>query len=68
MLALFNLSTRLYFPISKSFDSVDARGCYAFDVDVRLPFGLGRVVRYWGWLVPDPPEALRDRKRSAPDA
>ncbi len=34
-------------------------GRFRFDVDLHAPLGLGRIVRYEGWLVPvgEPPEA-----------
>lgn len=38
-------------PISSTYETVDDAGRFRFDVDVALP-GVGRVVRYVGWLVP----------------
>lgn len=43
---------RLLLPISHTAESVDAEGRATFDVEVALP-GIGRIVRYRGWLVPD---------------
>ncbi len=40
-------------PGSLAREFVDVDGRFCFDVDVWLPFGLGRMVRYRGWLVPD---------------
>jgi hypothetical protein len=40
-------------PVSDARESVDAEGRFRFDVEVRLPLGLGRVFRYRGWLVPE---------------
>jgi hypothetical protein len=40
--------------VSLATETVDAAGRFRFDVEMRLPFGLGRLVRYRGWLVPDP--------------
>jgi len=40
-------------PLGDAEESEDPEGRFRFDVTVRLPFGLGRVVRYRGWLVPD---------------
>ena len=42
---------RLLAPISAAREDVDERGRFRFDVELRLPFGLGRLVRYRGWLV-----------------
>lgn len=33
-------------------EETDATGRFTFDIAVDLPFGLGRLVRYRGWLVP----------------
>jgi hypothetical protein len=33
-------------------ESADAEGRFRFDVPIDLPLGLGRVVRYAGWLTP----------------
>jgi hypothetical protein len=38
-------------PAAEASETVDAAGRFTFDVAMRLPFGLGRVVRYQGWLV-----------------
>lgn len=38
-------------PTSVTRETVDALGRFHFDVDVGLP-GIGRIVRYRGWLVP----------------
>ncbi|WP_029558661.1 SDR family oxidoreductase [Xanthobacter sp. 91] len=43
---------RMLLPMSRTAESVDAEGRAVFDVEVSLP-GLGRVVHYRGWLVPD---------------
>jgi hypothetical protein len=43
---------RMLLPVSRTAESVDAEGRAVFDVEVSLP-GLGRVVHYRGWLVPD---------------
>jgi hypothetical protein len=40
-------------PKSLATETVDPDGRFQFDVEMRLPLGLGRVVRYRGWLVPD---------------
>ena len=37
-------------PLSVASESVDAEGRFCFDVEMRLPMGLGRLVRYRGWL------------------
>lgn len=37
-------------PISIASESTDAAGRFCFDVEMQLPFGLGRLVRYRGWL------------------
>ncbi len=39
-------------PLGDAVESQDEAGRFRFDVTVRLPLGLGRVVRYRGWLVP----------------
>ena len=41
-------------PVSIVTEDVDEHGRFRFDVEMRLPLGLGRLVRYRGWLVPDP--------------
>ncbi len=41
-------------PVSVASETVDASGRFRFDVALHLPLGLGRIVRYRGWLVPDP--------------
>ena len=41
-------------PVSVVTEDVDPQGRFRFDVEMRLPLGLGRVVRYRGWLAPDP--------------
>ena len=38
-------------PVSLATEYVDAEGRFCFDVEMRLPLGLGRLVRYRGWLV-----------------
>ena len=43
---------RMLLPVSRTAESVDAEGRAVFDVEVSLP-GLGRIVHYRGWLVPD---------------
>ena len=42
---------RFLTPASATREFIDAAGRFNFDVDVSLP-GVGRVVRYRGWLVP----------------
>ncbi len=37
-------------PVSIAAESVDEAGRFCFDVEIRLPLGLGRMVRYRGWL------------------
>lgn len=39
-------------PLGDAVESEDAAWRFRFDVTVRLPLGLGRVVRYRGWLAP----------------
>lgn len=39
-------------PVSIATERVDEEGRFRFDVELRLPLGLGRLVRYRGWLVP----------------
>jgi hypothetical protein len=39
-------------PLGDAVESEDAAGRFRFDVTVRLPLGMGRVVRYRGWLAP----------------
>jgi hypothetical protein len=39
-------------PVSIASERIDAEGRFAFDVEMRLPLRLGRIVRYAGWLVP----------------
>ncbi len=39
-------------PVSVAMEAVDATGRFCFDVELRLPLRLGRLVRYRGWLVP----------------
>ena len=46
---------RVLAPVSLAREFVDTAGRFNFDVEVRLPLGLGRLVRYRGWLVPDRP-------------
>jgi hypothetical protein len=41
---------RLLAPISIASESVDDVGRFSFNVEMRLPFRLGRLVRYRGWL------------------
>ena len=45
---------RFLAPLSKASERVDRKGRFSFDVEVSLPFGLGRVVRYRGTLEPHP--------------
>lgn len=40
-------------PRSDTREYVDGQGRFCFDVDISLPF-VGRVVRYEGWLMPEP--------------
>ncbi len=37
-------------PVSIATETVDPDGRFCFDVELRLPLGLGRLVRYRGWL------------------
>ena len=37
-------------PRSFATETVDAEGRFCFDVALHLPFGMGQVVRYRGWL------------------
>lgn len=37
-------------PLSLAAERVDADGRFSFDVEMRLPLRLGRIVRYRGWL------------------
>ena len=39
-------------PVSIATEAVDATGRFCFDVELRLPLRLGRLVRYRGWLMP----------------
>lgn len=39
-------------PLGDAVETEDEAGRFCFDVTVRLPLGLGQVVRYRGWLVP----------------
>ena len=41
---------RVLGPVSVAREYVDEQGRFCFDVEMRLPLGLGRVVRYRGWL------------------
>ncbi len=40
-------------PVSVAREDVDPEGRFRFDVALDLPLGLGRIVRYRGWLVPE---------------
>ncbi|CAA9240407.1 MAG: hypothetical protein AVDCRST_MAG08-1594 [uncultured Acetobacteraceae bacterium] len=42
-------------PRNEARETVDAAGRFRFEVPIRLPL-LGRLVRYSGWLVPEPPD------------
>mmetsp|Transcript_15725 Transcript_15725/g.61419 ORF Transcript_15725/g.61419 Transcript_15725/m.61419 type:complete len:403 (-) Transcript_15725:56-1264(-) len=44
---------RFLLPVSSTAEYVDDQGRFCFDVDVSLPLGLGRLVRYRGCLVRD---------------
>ena len=46
---------RRFAPVSIARETVDEQGRFCFDVALLLPLGLGRLVRYRGWLVPDEP-------------
>jgi len=46
---------RMFAPVSLASETVDEEGRFRFDVEIRLPLRLGRVVRYRGWLVPETP-------------
>ena len=39
-------------PGGHAWEGSDAAGRFTFDIAIDLPFGLGRVIRYRGWLVP----------------
>ena len=41
---------RILAPVSLALETVDERGRFSFDVELRLPLGLGRLVRYRGFL------------------
>jgi hypothetical protein len=43
---------RFLAPRSAARERVDDQGRFRFDVELKLPLGLGRLVRYRGWLVP----------------
>ena len=43
---------RFLAPVSVATEGVDTTGRFCFDVELRLPLRLGRLVRYRGWLVP----------------
>ncbi len=45
---------RLLAPVSIATETMDEAGRFRFDVEMRLPLGLGRLVRYRGWLAPYP--------------
>lgn len=47
-------------PVSIARECVDEDGRFCFDVELRLPFGLGRLVRYRGWLESD---GLTERRK-----
>ena len=49
-------------PISTATERVDEEGRFCFDVELRLPLRLGRLVRYRGWLAPDDATPLRRRR------
>ena len=38
-------------PVSLATEDLDEFDRFRFDVELRLPFGLGRLVRYRGWLI-----------------
>jgi hypothetical protein len=44
---------RFLAPVSIATEGVDNNGRFRFDVEMRLPLALGRLVRYRGYLVPD---------------
>jgi len=44
---------RFLAPVSIATEDVDPDGRFRFDVEIRLPMGLGRLVRYRGWLISD---------------
>jgi Domain of unknown function (DUF4166)/Saccharopine dehydrogenase NADP binding domain len=44
---------RVLAPRSAATERVDEQGRFCFDVELTLPFGLGRLVRYRGWLEPE---------------
>jgi hypothetical protein len=41
-------------PVSLATETVDPDGRFHFDVELRLPLGLGRLIRYRGWLRESP--------------
>lgn len=43
---------RMLTPRSIASEGVDNEGRFSFDAKIRLPLGLGRLVRCRGWLVP----------------
>jgi hypothetical protein len=55
-------------PVSIATEDVDPDGRFRFDVELRLPLGLGPVVRYRGWLVRQPPTQTPGRKSDPPTA
>jgi hypothetical protein len=38
--------------VSIATENVDPDGRFRFNVELRLPLGFGRLVRYQGWLIP----------------
>ena len=57
---------RFLAPASHAVETLDAQGRFHFDVKVRLPLRLGRLLGYTGWLVPTPQKALAARPQHAP--
>jgi Domain of unknown function (DUF4166)/Saccharopine dehydrogenase NADP binding domain len=55
-------------PVSIATEDVDDNGRFRFDVELRLPLGLGRVVRYRGWLVDQASSQTPARKSDPPTA
>ena len=57
---------RQMLPISPASEGTDQAGRFCFDVPIDLPLGLGRLVRYRGWLVPDQPPTAPQGALAAP--
>jgi hypothetical protein len=55
-------------PVSIATEGVDDNGRFRFDVELRLPLGFGRLVRYRGWLVDQASTQTPARKSDPPTA